>query len=60
MFINSTILQVILAVIESSQKLVFILPVIVYLLTVETKKNCYNFSYLNRIACQYSLIVLLL
>ena len=28
--------------------------------TVETNKNCYNFSYLNRIACQYLLIVLLL
>ena len=34
--------------------------VTVYWLTVKTKKNCYNFSYLNRIACQYLLIVLLL
>ena len=38
----------------------FILPVIVYLPTLETNENCYNFSYLNRIACQYLLIVPLL
>ena len=30
-----------------------ILPVIVYLPTVETNKNCYNFSYFNHITCQY-------
>ena len=35
-------------------------PVIVYLLIAECKKNCYQFSYLNRIACQYLHIVLLL
>ena len=31
-----------------------------YLLIVESSKNCYNFIYMNRIACQYLLIVLLL
>ena len=37
-----------------------ILPVTVYLLTAETKKNCYKFSYFNRIACQYYLLTVLL